>query len=756
MVIALDPDRALEHATQDQLGFVDIAKQLAPSIIKASKNDGIVIGLEGAWGSGKTSLLNFLRTEINAIKGKEIHIITIAPWLNRDNLSIVESLLEPMIVKLEEEREKITETIEQESIIRERFDKLINLFLDYGPKTARGVALAANVAAPVTPYGQVISKIAQIFANKASQWKPADVTSTELKQKIIQNIKKLDIGFVIILDDLDRLEPKQAIEVVRMVRSVADFPQVTYLMCYDRKILAQALKTGLKVEDGDIFLQKIVQLTFNIPLPEPLDLRTQFYDEVKDIYAEVMNTDADGELLESLYLAVDQEGMRLSLPREVKLTLNNIRFIFRQVKDNVYFPDLCRLYLIRTTHFKLYQWLEKYLSLYSLLITKDAIISDDEKNQMGKELEKLLPLESSEIDSPISNFMQFIPGLYVDLKSDDEKESKILVFNIDSHDAVAAITRFKRLGSPYHYRFYFALTCPRFVMPDEKFNNLLELARENVNDLATRFTQEAEKQLRRGKTWFEHVLNRIDEECISNLDEDQLVGIVKALSKMMDDVIIPNDKSHAFPHLSDRPALDTLAYMVAKNCLKQLNALDSRKQDETVRQIAHEGESINWLIGYFFRNQLYQHERIDNKAENSDQWIISKEVLNDAINILKKRLNEDSIKSQICNLPKISSYLDGWLRITDDRKQVTDWVKEYCINDRNFLEFLNCHRTDKWVCSNSGVYYPLNKDFVEQFFDFDWECIESRLNNLKDGEFAKEVKEIQLAIKQSENSPFQA
>ena len=385
MATALDSDRALEDETQDQFGFVGMATRLAPSIVEASKGDGMVIGLEGRWGSGKTSLLNFLRAELVAAQDEGIHTITIAPWLNGDTSSMVASLLEPMaaILKTKEDEIAATDGV-QENAAKEQMAEVGQLLRDYGPKTARRIASVANVAGYFVPGGQLVGDALGAAANAADQLMPGGPTPSELKQKIAHKIQELDVGFVVILDDLDRLEPEQAVEVVRLVRSVADFPRVAYLMCYDREVLAQALKTGLKVADGDLFLQKIVQLTFNIPLPEPFDLRTQFRDEAKAIYAEVIGADADGELLNDLGLAVDREGMGLSTPREVKLALNSIRFVFPQVKDDVYFPDFCRLHLIKPTNYKLYQWLEVYLSVRSVLVTGDATVSMLVAKKLGK------------------------------------------------------------------------------------------------------------------------------------------------------------------------------------------------------------------------------------------------------------------------------------------------------------------------------------------------------------------------------------
>lgn len=733
MATALDSDRALESEDEDQFGFVGMAKRLAPSIVEASKGNGMVIGLEGRWGSGKTSLLNFLRTELVAAQDEGIDTITIAPWLNGDTSSMVASLLEPMTAILKAKEDEIAAAGgEQENAAKEQMAEVGQLLRDYGPKTARRIASVANVAGYLIPGGQMVGGAFEAVANAADQLMPVEPTPSELKQKIVHKIQELNVGFIVILDDLDRLEPEQAVEVVRLVRSVADFPRVAYLMCYDREVLAQALKTGLKVADGDLFLQKIVQLTFSIPLPEPFDLRTQFLDEAKAIYAEVIGTDADGELLNDLGSAVDREGMGLSTPREVKLALNSIRFVFPQVKDDVYFPDFCRLQLIKTTNYKLYQWLEVYLSVRSVLVTGDATVASDEMTKMGEQLKTLLPSKGPDSGRSIWSLGRFIPGVA------DVEEAEKRVFNTMNSAAVSEAVTLKRLGSPLHYRFYFALTGPKTVMPDEDFNDLLELARANVAQLTTRLTEEVMKRRSSGKTWFEHVLNRLDDECISALDENQLVGIVKALSGMMDCAM-----KEAGEHRAFSISIDGIANIVIKSCLNRLHDLNPDTQAETVRQIAREGQAINWLVGKFFRSQLFGHGIVGNEADSPDQWEISEEILDEAIEILKARVSEQATKELIPNLPDISAYLYGWLNITED-DQAIDWVREYSGTNEGFLRILNHLRG--WSMSDK-VYYPLSKDAVERFLD--WDETTARLDGLKDGEFADQVAELQLAIEQS-------
>ena len=57
-------DRPLDGATPDRLGFRDVAKQIAMSLADRTSDSGFVIGLEGRWGSGKSSLLFLIEDEL--------------------------------------------------------------------------------------------------------------------------------------------------------------------------------------------------------------------------------------------------------------------------------------------------------------------------------------------------------------------------------------------------------------------------------------------------------------------------------------------------------------------------------------------------------------------------------------------------------------------------------------------------------------------------------------------------------------------
>ncbi|MGP1047110.1 P-loop NTPase fold protein [Serratia sp. CY55921] len=73
------PDRAIGHENEDRYGFTYIATELARAIKEIGREGSAVIGIEGAWGTGKTSLLNLLRTALDKQQEARTFVLTISP-----------------------------------------------------------------------------------------------------------------------------------------------------------------------------------------------------------------------------------------------------------------------------------------------------------------------------------------------------------------------------------------------------------------------------------------------------------------------------------------------------------------------------------------------------------------------------------------------------------------------------------------------------------------------------------------------------
>lgn len=501
---AMRLDQSVTRPEQDRYGFRYVATQLAQSVQAIGREGSAVIGIEGAWGSGKTSLLNLLRAALDEQEEDNTFVLSISPWLDGSGTSLVESLLIPVagIIAAEEERRLSPE--ERESHNKKKgLTRTARTLMEYTRATARHLAPLAQTAAMIPG---VPDASGALDALSGSQWlKEKEKTAAEMRAEIAEKIVGLDLSFIILLDDLDRLEPAQAVEVVRLVKSVADFPRFRYILCYDKAVLAQAIKKGLGVEDGELYLQKIVQISFSLPRPESFDLRREFISGVVGLYETVNGQPADEALTDELNRVTDLYGAALKTPREVHLALNNLRFRYNGIRDYVFLPDLCFLQLIRTTNSGLYDWTEEYLTERAIVESGDGSVSEEEQKQLVKNLgEYLSRFRSSEAQSATS-LSHWVPGI------SGYRADNLTLFAQTGEEEKASMTARRRLGSTAYWRYYFAFSSPQNVLPPVYFDELFRkssipeehpamarelLARINSNGVSSR-------------TWFEHILSQL-------------------------------------------------------------------------------------------------------------------------------------------------------------------------------------------------------------------------------------------------------
>lgn len=100
------PDRAVSTAEEDCYGFTHIATELARAIQGIGREGSAVIGIEGAWGTGKTSLLNLLTRALEEQKEDQTFVLRISPWLDGSDTPLVASLLLPVAGIIADEEEK--------------------------------------------------------------------------------------------------------------------------------------------------------------------------------------------------------------------------------------------------------------------------------------------------------------------------------------------------------------------------------------------------------------------------------------------------------------------------------------------------------------------------------------------------------------------------------------------------------------------------------------------------------------------------
>lgn len=694
----IDEDRPLDTAASDEYGFAPIAEKLSGSIATLADSDGIVFGIEGPWGSGKTSFLNLLRASLES--STDLNVLTISPWLIGDARSLVTALADAVAPILEAAEKDKNSSPQGWTFARKRkVFTTAELVRGYAARTGRGLAPFAKLAGLFVPgasfTGDVLERGAEALDGLGRKQSDED-----LKAEIIKRIVDSKLRFVVLIDDLDRLEPSQVVEVMRLIRSVADFPRFAYVLCYDREVLAQALETGLSVKDGDLYMQKIVQLTFALPLPEPFDLRIALRRKCVALFRKVRRRDPSDEEAQEIAAAIDREGSGLRTPRDVKLVLNSLNFIYPSIAEEIYFPDLCRVHLLKALQPKLHQWLEQYLGVRSAVVSGDASVSKSERARMGEKLAQLLPDDDSTSTHSIWSLRRFVPGV----RTAEEPDAR--VFQETTSREVSDQIVGQKLGSPLHYRFYFALSAPKAMITPARMEHIRVMAGTSLDDLRAILVEYIEGDRSLSQSWFEHLVGRLDQAELARYSFDQLAGLVLGFAMTHDIAQARLERRQPFTFtLTDK------VEALVDAAVRRLRALDEASTPAVLERLYREG-SLSWLVGHFHRGNLFHHGIVGERPMPQEHWTLTADELTQLGAILGSRVKERA--PGLLSLPDFGSFIWGW-RDVAGIDTVKEWINAHASDDKSFLLLLMHLRS--WAVSDR-VYYPLRKDAVEQFFDY--------------------------------------
>ena len=121
------------------------------------------------------------------------------------------------------------------------------------------------------------------MAPAASRW------SRGLRLEIESELKKRQAPIIVIVDDVDRLTVHEIQDIFKLVRLIANFPNLIYIIACDRYQIEKALKR--EGYSGRNYLDKIIQWPYNLPEIPPQKLQEWIKEEVDKILSSVENTD---------------------------------------------------------------------------------------------------------------------------------------------------------------------------------------------------------------------------------------------------------------------------------------------------------------------------------------------------------------------------------------------------------------------------------------------------------------------------------
>lgn len=247
-------DTPIERLESDVMDVKVYVESLSEFILDCSTP--MTIAIQGDWGSGKTSMMNMIK---QALADKIVPV-----WFNTWQYSQFEMASYLSISLLSNFLEKIGAEEESQNFLR---------------SIAKGAIGFAKTAAVVLTEQTAGGTIAGNLKEKMSEIGKQDSAKAleELRDKIREAVSaKLKSSrkdrVVVFVDDLDRLAPEKAVELLEVLKIFMDVPNCVFVLAVDYAVVTQGLekKFGVSVghSKGKSFFDKIIQLPFAIPIAQ--------------------------------------------------------------------------------------------------------------------------------------------------------------------------------------------------------------------------------------------------------------------------------------------------------------------------------------------------------------------------------------------------------------------------------------------------------------------------------------------------------
>jgi hypothetical protein len=252
-------------AESDALGRAAFATYLAKALLSVSSGDGLVVGIEGGWGSGKSTIIGFVKKMLPECgdAGAKAIVVDFNPWMVSNTGALVDALVTQIAAAINVDSGAPEKALKAGEKLLGYVGLIRHLkYLKYVP----GVAFAGNIAEDITEIAGGVTEGARNARDALDDLKKLLPTLDLAKRKaeVVAALRELDRPIVVIVDDVDRLPADEIRTVVQAIKAVADFPRTTYLLAYDRDVVAAALGSG-SLKSGLSYLEKIVQVAYPIP-----------------------------------------------------------------------------------------------------------------------------------------------------------------------------------------------------------------------------------------------------------------------------------------------------------------------------------------------------------------------------------------------------------------------------------------------------------------------------------------------------------
>lgn len=250
VVNSLWSDVEVKTSAADRLNREPFSQKAADLINSVPHGaESTVFGIIGAWGSGKSSVLNLIEEHLS----DDIQAVRFSPWAVTDTSGLLAEFYSTLLsasphLSKKKNREVVA------ALVRKGLPAL-------GAIPGAGTALRDMANSLLTPenWNAQFEKVQRILESEGAR-------------------------ILMIVDDVDRLHGEEALTLMKTIRMLGRFSNVHYLLAYDHEALCDALEPKVGNRDrAAAYLEKIVQYPLTIPAAQRRHLKLLLDEGLDDL-----------------------------------------------------------------------------------------------------------------------------------------------------------------------------------------------------------------------------------------------------------------------------------------------------------------------------------------------------------------------------------------------------------------------------------------------------------------------------------------
>lgn len=517
-------DSPIKKIADDKLGLEALSESIAKCILTIPSPNGNVVAINGPWGAGKSSLVNLVIEDVKNLGNENLRPIVIRfnSWLYRTEEGVINGFFQ-------EFRSRLKATLEEKGIDIGSLVPLIEQIASVTSIIRPGLDLAFP-----SVVGAILEKASGAVSSAIKENSDETKSVEDLRRNLSKELKDLDKHILIVIDDIDRLSPEEALAVFRLIKSVGRLENVIYLLAYDRDVAERMIKK-IYPSERKIYLEKIVQANFDLPELTNLSIISILEERFKSIFGATVLENS-----EHIYNTINSIVIpEIKTPRDIHRLANIISVIYPSVKDHVDIADFIAIETFRLFRPNLYKEIR---SRKRLLTEISGSVSDTDVENIQGNIEDLFL--SKEPAYERLRLKHSLVGIFPSLNP---------IYHHSKNDRAVYLNENRRIFSSLSFETYFRFSISRDEISEAELVEFVQdISEAYVVDMtvSSKIREYAQETTDDGQTRASLLLDRLaySKDLIGDIDLKSFLVALYKQSKLLD---IPSDSRVVFGHRED-------------------------------------------------------------------------------------------------------------------------------------------------------------------------------------------------------------